>query len=35
MTIIETCAERIDQHAKRIEDAIGDLPNRTVTSETA
>lgn len=35
MAIVEACAELIDQHAKRIEDAIGDPPNPTATSETA
>jgi antirestriction protein ArdC len=33
--IIEACAELIDHHAKRIENAIGDPPNPTATSETA
>lgn len=35
MAIMEACAELIDQHAKQIEDAIGDPPNPTPTSETA
>ena len=33
--IVERCAELIDHHAKRIEDAVGDPPNPTTTSETA
>jgi antirestriction protein ArdC len=33
--IVETCTELIDHHAKRIENAIGDPPNPTATSETA
>ncbi|MGO9976224.1 MAG: ArdC-like ssDNA-binding domain-containing protein [Solirubrobacteraceae bacterium] len=33
--IIEARAELIDRHAKRIENAIGDPPNPTRTSETA
>jgi hypothetical protein len=33
--IVEACAELIDHHAKRIENAIGDPPNPTATSETA
>lgn len=32
--IIEACAELIDNHAKRIENAIGDPPSPTATSET-
>jgi antirestriction protein ArdC len=35
MEIVEACAELIDRHAKRIENAIGDPPNPTATSETA
>jgi hypothetical protein len=32
--IVEACAELIDHHAKRIENAIGDPPDPTATSET-
>lgn len=35
MEIVEACAELIDRHAKRIENAIGDAPSPTATSETA
>jgi hypothetical protein len=34
MEIVEACAELIDHHAKRIENAIGDPPDPTATSET-
>ena len=33
--IVEACAELIDHHAQHIENAIGDPPNPTTTSETA
>jgi hypothetical protein len=32
--IVEACAELIDHHAKRIENAIADPPDPTATSET-
>ena len=32
--IVEACAELIDHPAKRIENAIGDPPDPTATSET-
>ena len=35
MQVVEACAELIDRHAKHIEDAIGDPPEPTATSETA
>lgn len=34
MEIVEACAELIDHHAKRIENAIGDPPDPTATNET-
>lgn len=33
--IVEACAELIDRHAKRIENAIGDPPNPAAASESA
>jgi len=35
MEIVEACAELIDRHAKRIENAIADPPNPAATSESA
>lgn len=35
MGIVEACAELIDRHAKRIENAIGDPPNPAAASESA